>query len=60
MVVGLLISGAQHLSELGAEEKDRRRIVHPKDDNDERTGRAIGRTHGSLAKIQSDQKLAEG
>src|SRR6266850_8183218 len=48
-----------HFGELGAEEKDLRRVVDPGQQHEKRAGRAVCRREAAAAQVQSDCKLAQ-
>src|SRR4029453_2408728 len=48
-----------NLRELGAEKQNTGRIVNPKQHNDYRCGRTVGRTDTASAEIEADEKFAE-
>src|SRR4029450_13813021 len=48
-----------NLRELGAEKQNTGRIVNPKQHNDYRCGRTVGRTDIASAEIEADEKFAE-
>ena len=45
--------------ELRAQEKNLCRVVNPHQQNDERSGRAVTRTHSAFSNIEANQKLAD-
>lgn len=48
------------VGELGAEEENHGRVVHPHDHHDERAGGTVRRTDRRPPEVQTDQRLADG